>query len=134
MDTIGDFITILRNASKVKLSHCAAPWSKLREGLAKVLLEKGFIAAYKVRQEANNRSYLDITLKYVRLGHQDKVPALVAINRHSKPGLRLYYSYDAIPKVLGGLGFGILTTSKGIMTDREARSQKVGGELLCTVW
>lgn len=134
MDTIGDFITILRNASQAKLAHCSAPWSKLREGLSKVLLEKGFIAAYTVRQESSHHTYLDITLKYVRLGNQDKVPALVAIKRHSKPGLRLYYSYDAIPKVLGGLGFGILTTSKGVMSDREARSQKVGGELLCTVW
>jgi small subunit ribosomal protein S8 len=134
MDTIGDFITILRNASRASLPSCTASWSNLREGIAKVLLEKGFIAAYKVRKEGASHAYLDMALKYAQLGAYQKAPAIVAIQRHSKPGRRLYYGYDAIPKTLGGLGFGILSTSKGIMTDKEARSKKIGGELLCTVW
>lgn len=129
MDTIGDFITIIRNASTAFKPSCKAQWSKIREAIAKILLNEGYIAGYKVLEKENGLKDIQIHLKYV-----DKQPAIVGIERHSKPGRRLYYQYSEIPKVLRGLGINILTTSKGLLTGVQARQQKVGGELLCNVW
>lgn len=134
MDTIGDFITILRNASHARLSIARAQYSKVRVGIAKILLEQGFISAYKESIDNNGHKCLDISLKYESHSVSQKTPVLVGIKRASTPGCRVYSAYDAIPKVLGGLGVSILTTSKGIMSDKDARKQKIGGEIICTVW
>jgi small subunit ribosomal protein S8 len=133
MDTIGDFITIIRNASRAGLDKCQASWSKMREAIAKILLSEGFIAAYHVVQH-DGQARLEIVLKYVRHKNGLREPAIVGIDRHSRPGCRLYYGHNEIPRVLGGLGVGILTTSRGVMHDREAARQRVGGEMLCRVW
>lgn len=129
MDTIGDFITIIRNASNAFKPSCKTQWSKMRESIAKILLEEGYIAGYKIVEKQSGLKDIQLQLKYV-----EKQPAIVGIERHSKPGRRLYYKYTEIPKVLRGLGINILTTSKGLLTGANARRQKAGGELLCNVW
>ena len=128
-DTISDFITIIRNASRVQKPTCRARYSKISMGIAKILKEDGFIRDFVQEKDENGKDSILITLKYV-----EEVCAITDIQRHSKPGRRLYYKYEDIPRVLGGLGTGILTTSRGLIRDREARSQKIGGELLCKVW
>lgn len=128
-DTIGDFITVLRNASSARKASCDCSHSKLREGIVRILKDEGFIADYAVVEPKPGRKSLLITLKYV-----NGVPALTGIDRWSRPGCRMYSSHTELPRVLGGLGMSILTTSKGILKDREARRLKVGGELLCKVW
>jgi small subunit ribosomal protein S8 len=128
MDTIGDFLTIIRNASAVKNATAQAQWSKVREGIAKILKEKGYIRNFHVETNDKGFKVLVIELKYLH-----KEPAIASIVRHSKPGCRKYYQYTDIPRVLSGLGISILTTSKGILDDKAARAQKVGGELLCEV-
>lgn len=129
MDTIGDFLTIIRNASRAKKATCEAQWSNIREGIAQTLKAEGYIAAFGKKKNAKGFEVLEITLKYV-----DGKPAIEGIERHSKPGRRLYYPSTNIPRVLNNLGMAVLTTSKGILTDKEARRQRVGGEMLCKVW
>ena len=128
-DTISDFITVIRNAYSARKSNCTAQYSKMHWSIAQILKQEGFIREVGEKQSDNGHKVIEITLKYV-----DDVPALTGIQRHSTPGRRLYYRYDRIPRVLGGLGVGILTTSKGIINDRTARREKIGGELVCTVW
>lgn len=128
-DTISDFLTIIRNAYRAHKDQCSAQYSKMHWSIAQILKQEGFVREVREGQDANGHKNIEIELKYV-----DEVPALTGIQRHSTPGRRLYYSYDKIPRVLGGLGVAILTTSKGIMNDRSARKQKVGGEMVCTVW
>jgi small subunit ribosomal protein S8 len=128
-DTISDFITIIRNAYGARKETCTAQYSKMHWSIAQILKQEGFIREVGEQQADNGHKVIEITLKYV-----DEVPALTGIQRHSTPGRRLYYRYDRIPRVLGGLGVGILTTSKGIINDRTARREKLGGELVCTVW
>lgn len=128
-DNISDFITIIRNAYKAKKETCTGKYSKLHLSIAHILLQEGFIREVRESLDERGHKQIELVLKYV-----DETPALTGIQRHSKPGRRLYYGHDAIPRVLGGLGTGILTTNKGIMRDRDARRQKVGGEMLCTVW
>lgn len=129
MDTIGDFLTIIRNASRAGKNRCLAQWSRIRESLAKVLLQEGFISSYSIVEDKNGHKALEVQLKYM-----DGMPAITGLERYSKPGRRLYYECAKIPRVLGGLGVSILTTSKGIMTDKVARKENVGGELLCKAW
>ena len=128
-DTISDFITVIRNAYGARKISCTAQYSKMHWSIAQILKQEGFIREVGEAKTENGHKAIEITLKYV-----DDVPALTGIQRHSTPGRRLYYSYDRIPRVLGGLGVGILTTSKGVMNDRTARREKVGGEMVCTVW
>jgi len=128
-DTISDFITVIRNAYRARKDQCTARYSKMHWSIAPILKEEGFVRDVKEVEDQNGHKAIEITLKYV-----DEVPALTGIQRISTPGRRLYYSYDAIPRVLGGLGVGILTTSRGVMNDRSARRQKVGGEMVCSVW
>jgi small subunit ribosomal protein S8 len=128
-DTISDFLTIIRNAYRAHKDQCSAQYSKMHWSIAQILKQEGFVREVREGQDANGHKNIEIELKYV-----DEVPALTGIQRHSTPGRRLYYSYDKIPRVLGGLGVAILTTSKGVMNDRTARKQKVGGEMVCTVW
>lgn len=128
-DTIGDFITTIRNASNARKENCEARYSKMHLGIADILKEEGYITDYREATRNTGGKSIVITLKYV---HGE--PAIAGLERFSKPGRRLYTGYGDIPRVLGGLGISILTTSKGIMKDREARRQKVGGEVLCKVW
>jgi len=128
-DTIGDFLTLLRNASTAGRESCTTRYSKLKAGVASILKDEGYVQDYGIREEGPGHKFIDIALKYV-----DGQPAIVGIERFSRPGRRLYSGYEEIPKVLGGLGISILTTSKGILKDRDARRAKVGGEVICKVW
>ena len=128
-DTIGDFLTAIRNAQLAGKENCAVRFSKLRKGIAEILNEEGFVLGYDVEENEKGQKSIVIKLKYV-----DSEPGIVGIERYSKPGRRLYSRYTDIPRVLGGLGVAILTTSKGILKDRDARKLKVGGEVICKVW
>jgi len=128
-DTIGDFLTIIRNASAARKDGCSIQASKMRIAIAAILKDEGYIADYGEGRDAKGFKTLSIRLKYV-----DDTPAITGIERHSTPGRRLYYGAREIPRVLGGLGVAILTTSKGVMRARDARENGVGGELVCKVW
>jgi len=127
-DTIGDFLTSIRNASQANKPAITVQWSRLREGVAKILVESGYVASVR-KAERDGLPVLELSLKYVA-----GVPAITSIERVSTPGRRIYAGYSSVPKVIGGMGVSILTTSRGVMTDAEARRQKVGGELLAKVW
>ncbi len=128
-DPIGDMLTRIRNASSARHEKVVVPASGLKARIAEVLRDEGYIKDF-VRHEDGSQGAITIMLKY----SQDREPAISDIKRVSKPGLRRYVPTDDIPRVLNGLGVAILSTSKGVMVDREARKQKVGGELICTVW
>jgi small subunit ribosomal protein S8 len=128
-DTIGDFLTILRNAMRAEKDTCTAQWSRQRAEIARILKDEGYVADVKETSNEAGLRELTVKLKYI-----EGAPAITGIQRHSSPGRRLYYGHQEIPRVLGGLGVAILTTSKGLLKDAEARRQKVGGELLCKVW
>ena len=128
-DPIGDMLTRIRNASSARHEKCLVPKSRLKIRIAEVLKEEGFIKDFVVHQDGVQGA-ITILLKY----SGDREPAISDIKRVSKPGLRRYVANDSIPRVLNGMGIAILSTSKGVLVDREARKQKVGGELICTVW
>jgi small subunit ribosomal protein S8 len=128
-DPIGDMLTSIRNASSARHEKVLVPKSGLKVRIAEVLREEGFIKDFVVHQDGVQGA-ITIVLKY----SADREPAISDIKRVSKPGLRRYVPTDSIPKVLNGMGIAILSTSKGVMVDRDARKQKVGGELICTVW
>lgn len=128
-DPISDFLTRIRNASRAGKKGCDAQHSKMKVGIASILKREGFINGYEDGRDNRGHKTIVVHLKYV-----DGVPAINGIKRVSKPGCRLYYSSDEIPRTLNGLGVGILTTSKGLLKDRDARRSKTGGELVCTVW
>jgi len=128
-DPLADMLTRIRNGVAARFESVEMPLSKLKVGVAKVLKEEGYITDYQVIDEGVQGT-LKVTLKY---GPNDE-QVITGIRRVSKPGLRQYKKSSNIPKVMSGLGVGILSTSKGIMTDREARRLNVGGELLCEVW
>ncbi len=128
-DPIGDMLTRIRNASSARHEKVLVPKSRLKVRIAEVLKEEGFIKDFMVHQDGVQGA-ITVLLKY----SADREPAISDIKRVSKPGLRRYVANDAIPRVLNGMGIAILSTSKGVLVDREARKQKVGGELICTVW
>lgn len=128
-DPVSDFLTRLRNASKAGLAECVSPHSILKESLAAILKSEGFVSEVSTGTDDRGHKTVIVKLKYV-----DKTPAITNLSRVSTPGRRLYYSYTEIPRVLNGLGISILSTSKGLLKDQDARRQKVGGELLCNVW
>lgn len=128
-DPVSDFLTRLRNASKAGLAVCVSPHSKLKESLASILKSEGFVSEVSTGTDERGHKTLVVKLKYV-----DNTPAITNLTRVSTPGRRLYYSYTEIPRVLNGLGISILSTSKGLLKDQDARRQKVGGELICNVW
>lgn len=128
-DTIGDFLTIIRNASMARKDVCISQYSKMRSAIASILKQEGYITDFAEGQDNRGFKTLKINLKFV-----GDTPAISGLERHSKPGRRLYYSVNDIPRVLGGLGVAILTTSKGVIRAREARKLGVGGELICKVW
>lgn len=128
-DPISDFLTRLRNASKAKLDECVIPHSKLKESVAAILKTEGYISDHSNGTDAQGHKTLLVKMKYV-----DGAGAITGITRVSTPGRRLYYSYSDIPRVLNGLGIGIVSTSKGLMKDADCRRSKAGGEMLCNVW
>ena len=128
-DTIGDFLTLIRNASMARKDSCSTQHSKMRAAIADILKDEGYIKDYSEGENEKGFKTLTLTLKFV-----DNTPAITGIERHSTPGRRLYYGARDIPRVLGGLGVAILTTSKGVMRARDAREAGVGGELVCKVW
>lgn len=129
-DPIADFLTRLRNANKAKHRIVEIPASKIKKEITRVLYEKGYIQSYKF-EDNNVQGTIKIALKFNPL---DKQPAIVHLQRVSKPGLRKYSSGSELPRVLNGLGVAIISTSKGVMTDKEARTQNIGGEVLCIVY
>ena len=128
-DPIADMLTRIRNASNAKHRKVKIPSSNIKRAIAAILLEEGYINRVEYIEDSK-QGMLDITLKY----DEDKMKVISGIKRISKPGLRIYASKEEIPKVLNGLGIAIMSTSKGVMTDRNARKTNVGGEVLCYVW
>ena len=128
-DTISDMLTRIRNALMAKKSEVVLPYSNFKNSLAKVLQAEGWISKVELKETDGFKS-LVLQLKYDPTGE----PVISGIKRVSKPGQRIYSSTVAIPKVLGGMGTTIISTSKGLMTDKEARKNKVGGEIVCQVW
>lgn len=128
-DSIGDFITVIRNAGSAGKSTCSYPHSNLRVGIAKILKDRGFLENLSEVTNDKGIKNINIQLKYVNGEH-----AIKGISRISTPGRRSYCGYREIPQILGGLGISILSTPQGIMDDKSARNNKLGGELLCSVW
>ncbi|MEC9124268.1 MAG: 30S ribosomal protein S8 [Verrucomicrobiota bacterium] len=128
-DTIGDFITVIRNAGQAGKPTCSYPHSNLRAGLASILKERGFVSDCAETKSEEGHKRLEVHLKYV-----NGESAIKGISRVSSPGRRSYCGYREIPQVLGGLGISILSTPKGIIDDKTARKNKLGGEVLCSVW
>ena len=130
-DPIADYLTRLRNASKAAHKAVDIPASNIKKEITKILKDKGYILNYKFEDTANNQGNIKIALKY---NPQTKQAAFKKLIRVSTPGLRKYADNNSLPRVLNGLGVAIISTSKGVMTDKEARTQKVGGEILCHVY
>ncbi len=128
-DPIADMLTRIRNAALARHDRTEVPASRLKESMAQILKSEGFIADVRP-SEGEGPKKLTIVLKYGR----DRASAIDGVRRVSRPGRRVYVRHDRIPRVFSGLGISILSTSRGLMSDREARRQKVGGELLCEVW
>ena len=129
-DPIADYLTRIRNAQKANHRVLDIPASNVKKEITKVLFDKGYIANYKFEQ-VGPQGNIKIALKY---NPTTKAPAIVKLERISKPGLRKYAGAGELPRVLNGLGIAIISTSKGIMTDKEARVQNIGGEVLCHVY
>ena len=128
-DTIADMLTRIRNANGMRYQEVSVPASNLKVSLAKILKEEGFIEDYKVVDD-NVQGTIVITLKY----GQNKERVITGLKRISKPGLRVYAKAGEVPKVLNGLGIAVISTSHGVMTDKEARKENLGGEVLCYIW
>lgn len=128
-DPIGDLLTRVRNAAMARLNECVVPHSKMKAGIAAILRDEGYVSGVEEGKDAAGHKTLVLRMKYV-----DGTPAITGIKRVSSPGRRLYAGTGELPRVLRGLGIAILTTSKGLMTDATARREKVGGEIVCTVW
>ena len=130
-DTIADMLTRIRNANQMRYEEVSVPSSKIKNEIARILKEEGFINDYKVVSEENSaQSNIVITLKYT----DKKERVITGLKRISKPGIRVYAKNDEVPKVLNGLGIAIISTSKGIMTDKQARKENIGGEVLAYIW
>ncbi|MCL5411492.1 MAG: 30S ribosomal protein S8 [Patescibacteria group bacterium] len=130
-DPVADFLTRLRNASLAKKKVAVVPHSKFKEELANLLQKLGFIEKVRVSKTKNEAGKeIEVTLKY----QEDGTPAISNIVRVSKPGLRVYAGKNQLPRVLGGLGVSIISTSSGVMTDKEARKKNFGGEVIAKVW
>ncbi len=129
-DPIADFLTRIRNASSAGLKTVDIPASNTKKAMTQILFEQGYITNYKF-EEDNKQGFIKIALKY---NPSTKVPAITKIQRVSRPGLRKYAGSTEMPRVLNGLGIAIVSTSKGVITDKEARKLNVGGEVLCFVY
>ena len=130
-DPIADMLTRVRNANTAMHDEVQMPASKKKAALAELLKKEGYIEDFKVAANADRPgSTLTVTMKY----SPERIRTISGLRRVSKPGLRVYTKHDEVPRVLGGLGIAVLSTSAGLLTDREARKRKVGGEILCKVW
>lgn len=133
-DSISDMLTRIRNATLAKKSNVNIPFTKINQELAKILEKEGFVQGFQIALDSND---IVIRLKYsskTLYKGKAKESCITNLRRISKPGLRIYVNHREIPRILGGTGIVILSTPKGVMTDREARARKLGGELLCSVW
>jgi len=128
-DAIADMLTRIRNANSAKHDTVDVPASNMKKAIAKILLDEGYIKSFQVIED-DKQGIIKITLKY----GPNKATVLTGLRRVSKPGLRIYTNCEDMPKVIKGLGIAIVSTSKGVMTDRQARNEKVGGEVLAFVW
>jgi small subunit ribosomal protein S8 len=131
MDTIGDYLTIIRNAIKAKKKIVEIPRSYVKTELTRILFEKGYITNYKIEEDKGIQGVIKIALKY---DPSTSSNAIKKLGRISKPGLRKYAHADGLPRIINGLGISIISTSQGIMTDKEARMKNIGGEVLCYVY
>jgi small subunit ribosomal protein S8 len=130
-DPIADMLTHIRNANIAMHDQAIMPSSKVKENLARILLQEGYIEGWDAADDPTRPGRkLTITLKYT----PDRRRTIAGIKRVSKPGLRVYTPADQVPRVLGGMGIAVLSTNQGLLTDRQARERKVGGEILCQVW
>mgnify|MGYP001299036960 CR=1 FL=1 len=129
VDPISDMITRIRNAQMRLLNNVKIPNSKFRTKILEVLKKEGYISDFKILSDSKNKNNLSVDLKY-----NNGLPVIKEINRVSKPGRRVYASANSIPKIQNGLGLAIVSTSKGIMSDDEARNQNIGGEIICRVF
>ena len=128
-DTIADLLTRIRNANSAKHDTVQIPASNMKKAICQILVDEGYIKSFSV-EEDGKQGVITVTLKYL----EGKQPVIQGLRRVSKPGLRIYSSVEDMPKVMKGLGVAIISTSKGVMTDREARKQNVGGEVLAFIW
>lgn len=128
-DSIADMLTRMRNALMAKHDTVSVPASNIKKAIAQILVDEGYIKSFKVIED-NKQGVIEIALKY----GPNKAPAMLGLRRVSKPGLRIYTNVEDIPQVMRGLGIAILSTSKGIMTDKDARKASVGGEVLAYIW
>ncbi|MDD6464221.1 MAG: 30S ribosomal protein S8 [Clostridiaceae bacterium] len=128
-DSIADMLTRIRNASSAKHDSVKIPASNMKKAIAQILVDEGYIKGFKVEDDGK-QGMIEITLKY----GQNKTAAITGLRRVSKPGLRIYSGCEDMPKVMKGLGIAIVSTSKGVMTDKDARKANVGGEVLAFVW
>ena len=129
VDPVGDMLSRIRNAQMRLLNNVKIPGSKFRAKILDVLKKEGYISDYKLVKDSNSLGSLSVDLKY-----NNGLPVIKEIDRISKPGRRIYAKADSIPKIQNGLGVAIVSTSKGIMTDDEARNKKIGGEIICKVF
>lgn len=129
-DPVADFLTRIRNAQKAQHRFVDLNWSKMKENIAHILKSEGFIDNVLVKKDTNQRGVMRIFLRY----REGRRPVIHGLKRVSKPGLRRYVGHQDIPIFYGGLGLAILSTSKGVISGKEANQKKVGGELLCLVW
>nr|YP_010628789.1 ribosomal protein S8 [Begonia egregia]YP_010630032.1 ribosomal protein S8 [Begonia sanguinea]WBN95749.1 ribosomal protein S8 [Begonia egregia]WBN96992.1 ribosomal protein S8 [Begonia sanguinea] len=131
-DTIANLITSIRNADMTRKEMVRIPSTNITENIVKILLREGFIENVR-KHFQNNQNFLVLTLRHKR-NRKGTFKSFLNLKRISRPGLRIYSNYQKIPRILGGMGVVILSTSRGIMTDREARLEKMGGEILCYIW
>jgi small subunit ribosomal protein S8 len=131
-DTIADILTLIRNADMNGKRTVQIPLTNIIETIVKILLQEGFVENVRKHRESN-KDFLVLTLRY-RRNRKRSYKTFLNLKRISTPGLRIYSNYQQIPRVLGGMGIVILSTSRGIMTDREARLERIGGEVLCYIW
>jgi small subunit ribosomal protein S8 len=129
MDTIAQFITVIRNAGRAQHEKVDVPASKMRAGIAQILANEGYIRSFKVAKDSK-QGIMRVYLKYSESGEH----VITAIDKVSTPGRRVYVKANQIPKVRSGLGMSILSTSKGIMSNKQATEENLGGELLCSIW
>lgn len=128
-DQIGDFLIRIKNGYLARKRQVEVSWSKMKEGIAEILIKEGYLKKSEVKSQKSKVKTIELGLKY-----EGKVPALTNVKRISKPGLRIYARADRIPKEKYGFGITIISTPKGLMTDKEARKKKLGGEVICQVW
>ncbi len=129
-DPISDLLTRIRNAQLAKHEGVSVPYSRLKFGIVKILYEEGYVGPFKVEEKDGGRKEIQISIRYV----EKRKPFISMISRQSRPGRRYYVGYRDLKPVRNGMGIAILSTPKGVLSDREAREEKVGGEVLCKVW